>query len=86
MHGITNPVNGGELCTPGGACATIWPSGPALGASFNASLFRAMAHNTGVEMRAFNNIQWGPRARNFSQSAMDGLSSWGPTVNLIRDP
>ena len=81
VHGITNPVNDGILCTPSGKCATIWPSGPALGASFNATLFREMAHNTGVEMRAFNNLQWGPSAR---QNGMDGLSSWGPTINLIR--
>ena len=82
VHGITNPVSGGELCL-GAKCATIWPSGPALGASFNATLFRAMGHNTGVEMRAFNNEQWGPAAR---ADGMDGLSSWGPTINLVRDP
>ena len=76
VHGITNAVNGGELCTPGGKCATIWPSGPALGASFNATLYRAMGHYTGVEMRAFNNINWGPSAHSpLSWTAgMDGLS------------
>lgn len=76
VHGITNAVNGGELCTPGGKCATIWPSGPALGASFNASLYRAMGHYTGVEMRAFNNINWGPSAHSPPSwtAGMDGLS------------
>lgn len=82
VHGITNGVSG-PLCTAGGKCATIWPSGPSLGATFNSTLFREMGHNTGVEMRAFNNIQWGPTAN--PASGMDGLSSWGPTINLVRD-
>lgn len=76
VHGITNPTSGGVLCL-GDKCATIWPSGPALGAAFNATLYRTMGHNTGVEMRAFNNLQWGPAAR---PDGMDGLSSWGPCV------
>lgn len=76
VHGITNPTSGGVLCL-GEKCATIWPSGPALGAAFNATLYRIMGHNTGVEMRAFNNVQWGPAAR---PDGMDGLSSWGPCV------
>ena len=57
VHGITNAVSGGELCVPGGRCATIWPSGPALGASFNATLYREMGQNTGVEMRAVSFIK-----------------------------
>jgi hypothetical protein len=39
---------------------------------------------TGVEMRAFNNVNWGPVAR--PGVGMDGLTSWGPTINLIRAP
>ncbi len=85
VHGITNAVVGGEMCVPStGRCATSWPSGPSLGAAFNTSLYRLLGQTTGVEMRAFNNIQWGPAARGVD--GMDGLSAWGPTINLVRDP
>jgi len=85
IHGITNPVTGGVLClATTGRCVTIWPSGPALGASFNASMWRLMGATTGVEMRALGNVQWGPVAR--PGVGMDGLTSWGPTINLVRDP
>jgi len=84
VHGITNAVNDGELCLASGKCATIWPSGPALGAAFNATLYREIGHNTGVEMRAFNNLQWGPTAR--PQSGMDGLSCTSILLLSSRSP
>ena len=65
-------------------CVTIWPSGPGLGASFNATAMRLLGHTTGVEMRALGNVQWGPVAR--PGVGMDGLTAWGPTINLVRDP
>lgn len=84
VHGITNAVSGGVLCTNvTGRCVTIWPSGPALGASWNASMWRLMGATSGREMRALGNIQWGPSAR---PDGMDGLTAWGPTINLVRDP
>jgi hypothetical protein len=84
IHGITNSVTGGVLCLPSGKCPTIWPEGPALGASFNETAWHTLGATTGVEMRAFNNVNWGPVAR--PGVGMDGLTSWGPTINLIRAP
>ena len=85
VHGITNPVTGGVLCLDKvtGPCVTIWPSGPGLGASFNSTAWHTLGDTSGIEMRALNNVNWGPRAR---ADGMDGLDSWGPTINLIRDP
>lgn len=63
-HGITNAPNGGEMCVNStGRCVTIWPAGPAMGSSFNRSMWGVIGHTTGVEMRALNNAQWGPSAR-----------------------
>jgi beta-D-xylosidase 4 len=85
VHGITNAPLGGELCVPEtGRCVTIWPSGPAMGSSWNASMWNVIGHTTGLEMRALGNSQWGPIAR--PGVGMDGLTSWGPTINLVRDP
>lgn len=84
VHGINNAVTGGVLCLNAtGRCVTIWPAGPNFGATFNASLFRQLGQTTGVEMRALNNVQWGPAAR---PDGLDGLVAWGPTINLVRDP
>lgn len=53
IHGLTNPVNGGVLCLDAtGRCVTIWPSGPSLGATFNASAWQLMGATTGIEARA----------------------------------
>jgi beta-glucosidase-like glycosyl hydrolase len=65
-------------------CATVWPSGPNLGAAFNATLYRAMGAVTGVELRALNNAAWSPRAQ--GPAGVDALVLWGPTVNLVRAP
>ena len=83
VHGITNAVDGGDLCV-GARCATIFPAGAALGASFNESAWRTMGVIGSTEMRAFNNVNWGPAAR--PSVGMDALVSWGPTFNLQRDP
>lgn len=84
VHGITNAPSGGVMCVnTTGRCVTIWPAGPAMGSSFNASMWGIIGHTTGIEMRALNNLQWGPVAR---PSGLDGLSAWGPVVNLVRDP
>jgi len=83
VHGVTNAVDGGALCL-GARCATIFPAGAALGASFNESAWRAMGVVGSTEMRALNNVNWGPAAR--PGAGMDALVSWGPTFNLQRDP
>ena len=83
VHGITNPVDDGVLCV-GERCATIFPAGAAQGASFNETAWRTMGVIGSIEMRALNNVQWGPAAR--PGVGMDALVSWGPTINLQRDP
>lgn len=82
VHGVTNAVTGGDLCV-NNSCVTIWPSGPGLGASWNSSSWYTLGATSADEIRGLNNKQWGPAAR---AGGMDGLDSWGPTINLIRDP
>eukprot|EP00054_Salpingoeca_dolichothecata_P028898 m.223296 g.223296 ORF g.223296 m.223296 type:complete len:643 (-) comp26343_c2_seq2:91-2019(-) len=48
-----------------------------MAASFNMSLVKEMGQIFGIEMRAFNDID---------KNLTPGLTSWGPTVNLVRDP
>ena len=75
MHGVTNAVSGGVLCLNkvAGPCVTIWPSGPGLGASFNATSWRLLGDTGATEIRALNNVQWGPTAR--PGVGMDGLDT-----------
>ena len=83
VHGITNPVTGGVLCI-GDKCPTIFPAGAGQGASFNATAWRVLGETASIEMRALNNLNWGPAAR--PGVGLDALVSWGPTINLQRDP
>ena len=83
VHGITNPVDGGVLCLAG-KCVTIFPAGAAQGASWNATAWHEMGRVAATEMRALNNLQWGPAAR--PGVGMDALISWGVTINCQRDP
>ena len=55
-----------------------------MGATWNRSAWRAMGATTGVELRAYDNLEW--RANAVSGSgAVGGLISWGGTINLQRD-
>jgi beta-glucosidase-like glycosyl hydrolase len=51
-----------------------------MAASFNATAWRLMGATAGVEMRALYNVLYA----NSSSPAL-GLTSWGPTINLLRD-
>jgi hypothetical protein len=82
VHGVTNPVDNGALCVAE-QCVTIFPAGAAQGASWNATAWREMGRVAATEMRALNNINWGPSAR--PGVGMDALVSWGPTINLQRE-
>ncbi len=84
VHGITNSASGGTLCL-NESCVTIWPSGPGLGASWNATSWNTMGAAAADEYRALNNANWGPVARGV-KNGMDALDSWGPTINLLREP
>ena len=58
------------------ATGTAFPSGVALGSSFNATLVRAVARATAIEVRA-----------NYDAAGdTGGTSCFGPVTNLIRDP
>ena len=56
---------------------TAFPSGIALGTSFNATLVQLVAHATAIEVRAGYSI---------NASGHGGASCFGPVTNLIRDP
>lgn len=59
-----------------GATGTAFPSGTALGSSFNAALVEAVAHATAIEVRANADTHGGMNT---------GVSCFGPVINLIRD-
>ena len=77
-HGLTAAPPNCSQCVAG-RCPTLWPSGPALGASWNATAWGAMARATALEMRGLNNAQWS------TEGGIDGLIAWGPVINLARD-
>ena len=77
----TNAIHGiaGDYCQ-GSLCPTTWPDAVAMAASFNASAWRLMGAVTGRELRALDNTVW-----SHADSPNGGLTSWGPTCNLLRD-
>ena len=75
LHGIS-----GSNCRPTGRCPVSWPDGVAMTASFNETAWRLMGAVAGVEMRALYNVV----EANASSPGL-GLTSWGPTINLLRD-
>lgn len=80
----TNALHGvlGAACRPSGACPTVWPDVVAMATSWNATAWRAMGATTGREMRALDNVLWSGQGANPG----GGLTAWGPTINVIRDP
>ena len=60
---------------------TLFPQVTAMAATANLTLVRAMAAAIGREARAINNRENGTQ---FTKGA--GLSYWGPTINVYRDP
>lgn len=75
IHGIA-----GAHCQETGRCPVSWPDGVAMTASFNETAWRLLGAVAGIELRAFYNIV----EANSSNPGL-GLTSWGPTINLIRD-
>lgn len=75
IHGLA-----GEHCHETGRCPVSFPDGIAMAASFNETAWRRMGAIAGREMRALYNVA----AANSSNPGI-GLTSWGPTCNLIRD-
>ncbi|MFI1855315.1 glycoside hydrolase family 3 C-terminal domain-containing protein [Streptomyces sp. NPDC020480] len=61
--------------------ATVFPQAVGLGAAWDEDLVRAVAEAVSVEVRAFH------RHRPTSTgSGTNGLQTWAPVVNLLRDP
>eukprot|EP00045_Choanoeca_perplexa_P007877 m.72413 g.72413 ORF g.72413 m.72413 type:complete len:871 (+) comp14259_c0_seq1:160-2772(+) len=60
-----------------GRCPVTFPDGVAMGSAFNVSLVEGMGKSFGLEMRAFTNLGVFPS---------DGLTAWGCTINIMRDP
>ena len=76
IHGLA----GGNCRAATGRCPVSWPDGVALAASFTASAWRAMGRTAGIEMRALYNLLYAS-----APAPALGLTSWGPTINLLRD-
>ena len=72
IHGIARVSS---TCV-GKRCATTFPQALNIASTFNRSLMRGVGRTVGREMRAFANLNL----------SADGLTSWAPTVNIIRDP
>ena len=75
--------------------SSIFPSGPALGASFNRTLLASVGRAVGVESRAAYNEEvrtgrrgWAPKDDGWPAISVNGpgISVYSPNVNLIRDP
>eukprot|EP01079_Euglenida_sp_SAG-EU17-18_P000529 gene529-377_t len=75
--------NGWIACAPPDHCPTEFPHPPGLASTFNMSLLHAIGQATSDEARASFNV--GTKQTNF-YSCPGGLVSWGPTINLHRDP
>jgi len=76
IHGIS----GSNCRASTGRCPVSWPDGVSMAASFNDTAWRLMGRTAGVELRALYNLL-------YSSSANPGLglTSWGPTINILRD-
>ena len=72
-----------SACLAPGRCATTFPSPAGLASSFNRTLWRAKGAALSTEVRALVNAG-GRRGSDFN--AQLGTNSWGPNINLVRDP
>ncbi|MCL8016262.1 family 1 glycosylhydrolase [Streptomyces sp. AS02] len=61
--------------------ATVFPQAVGLGATWDEDLVRAVAEAVSVEVRAFLRHRPTPTG-----SGTNGLQTWSPVVNLLRDP
>eukprot|EP00698_Gefionella_okellyi_P025800 TRINITY_DN957_c0_g1_i2.p1 TRINITY_DN957_c0_g1~~TRINITY_DN957_c0_g1_i2.p1 ORF type:complete len:847 (-),score=150.04 TRINITY_DN957_c0_g1_i2:90-2630(-) len=68
LHGVLSPC--------GSRCPSVFPEPIATSASFNASLFGALADAISTEARALNN----------ENPDLTGLTYWTPNINIFRDP
>lgn len=76
IHGIS----GSNCRASTGRCPVSWPDGVAMAASYNETAWRLMGRTAGIELRALYNLLYAA-----SPAPALGLTSWGPTINLLRD-
>ena len=76
-------------------CPTIFPGGGSLGASFNRTNWEAVGAAISDEIRAYANLNQSMQQSQgqdiFSTKGLNdgrgvGVTEWGPSLNLYRDP
>ena len=88
-----NSIHGTQVAC-GAQCATNFPLPASIGATFNMSLIRSLAHMMAVEQRALRLEHSYEKHRrlndltgsNHPPDATIGLDTWAPNINLNRDP
>eukprot|EP00462_Mataza_sp_D1_P007882 CAMPEP_0175124486 /NCGR_PEP_ID=MMETSP0087-20121206/2805_1 /TAXON_ID=136419 /ORGANISM="Unknown Unknown, Strain D1" /LENGTH=761 /DNA_ID=CAMNT_0016406253 /DNA_START=74 /DNA_END=2360 /DNA_ORIENTATION=- len=78
LHGVRDSYVGGFHNS------TLFPQVTAMAATGNLTLVQEMGRVMALEFRAVNNVMAKPAM--WSQEEGGGLSVYGPTINLIRDP
>jgi len=76
IHGIA----GSNCRSQTGRCPVSFPDGVSMTASFNETAWRELGRVAGRELRALYNV-----AQANSSDPGLGLTSWGPTINVLRD-
>lgn len=75
LHGVLCGCGKSGINNPGSTgCPTSFPTGIAIGSSFNATLFRAIGATIGTE------------ALGLSHQGLSAVNLWTPDINLVRDP
>ena len=89
-----NSIHGTQVAC-GSQCATNFPLPVSIGATFNMSLIRNLAHMMAVEQRALRLEHSYEKHRRLNNDlshssrppdATIGLDTWAPNINLNRDP
>ena len=76
IHGLTGACDRADPHRPLSGCATTFPQALNIATTWNRTLMRGVGRTVGREMRAFANLNL----------SANGLTSWAPTINIIRDP
>jgi hypothetical protein len=74
MHLVETNTAVASACLAPFKCSTNYPGPPGLGATFNRSLWYMKGEAMGLEMRAFNNLQW-HRATGDAPYSLIGVSA-----------
>lgn len=83
IHGVQTTCTTGTDGSP--RCPTSFPNPNALGATFNASMWKEMGSIIGRELRALW-VTGATEASSWSGKPHAGLDCWSPNININRDP